>query len=1491
MGGKRPPRHVREALISGEKQPETEKDRNVIKNYLERTSGQPRPRRSAQQVAHDTQHANKRRLKQAEGIAKRQKPEQPSFPSPSSGMSQDGAATEESPASLADAGLARAASFFAALHMPPSSTTAPSMSLADLFASTQRSPKLDVSDGAHAIVTSDIAQVTATEMPTVQAQVTARQDTGLARAVSVFAAVQARSALVEAATSKESAAASVPPGLDGPKVASTTSGKLGKASPTTRAGPGDNAQKVGGISSSASTGRSPATTFQRSGFNAGCAGIEDLSDDGYFPPLDDDPRQADTNAIGISSDSSSTSSDGDDVNGNNDDEEQDWDDQFLDGKIDDDLEGIDDEGQEQDQIAAQAEALAKAKEQQDRRQEAVQERAKRVAQLDDFLEHTIARFHADGESNIFAKPFLQLIERYQQLFMQRPDHAQLRSDGYTAVNRRMLHNGRDLPTLESALAIEPITKESGKHDNWASDELIAHELVSVKLAGLPPGEHLVTEPALIHWFANKETSDDQAEAHYEQCLSDNRIAIESGSKGNYPAADMPMGCLSLHIVYNPSGGHWVSAQFVVNATRTIGKIILRNSLSTRGHSHKRALCDLPKLAQLISQRPALCWQNVVWGPVNIAPCATQANTDDCGFFACDTTRRVMQGVSLYLPKSRQDQLEHGRSLRWEALRDLLLAVDGDDIGGLPARSATNATSAAAAKASSSTAPAAATEAVHSAGSETLTAASKAHKRYKGAIDPVLLGADATGTTGTDAEPFAGTGLPEEASSDDDDAAGGRDTSTVTGRESSWQDVCKLLTGTRSLILDCLNSYELPVPQSIIEEHVFVNWFCNSQTRAASDAAVDKILTGTEDMFCPEDADDNSTTSDIETAEIAWQPTRSFGRLLTLSNVGALVASRGQQHLVAADDLDKDFVLRVPIVRKSGPGRQNSSFDTCRERAEALMIGHHARFSRVRSLPIEAVDVAQAIQAIGMGDRCWYRHVTEPQSSRRPFLEMGEEDPLFVLLTALNEQADQQGTRMDVLFIASGWDSISTSGWTWTSLATTFPMLECRVTLALATKVEPCPTYGREDAAYGLVWEHFEVDYLAQLFDNASDSDVALHLCKQQSVQNAVGEDLNASLRCVDCVEDGVLAESNDWCWSSDSRDPYAIQSLYLHQRFLVFAILIDQLKLDHSVFWREERLGVILKGNNGLARALTGVKRNLMELPKTQDQACESCGSREGPFTRGIWATVALRCEEPDDRCKSLRSHDKRTQRTESQPPCGFHDKRPQRTKRQPRLTGSQPLIWMCPLCPFIALQDVYLQRHFDRTHKGHSLLSVPSRESALADHEDVVFERPECGFQSRRCTMVQVHMVNVHATQGTIVEARPREDGSCGAEKDVIEAERSASTAKAIPAELKIYECLDCPYLSDKRVVMAHHVKRVHKRSFSIGQHKPRDSTLSNHDDLVWERLECGFQGKQCERVVQHLNKMHGGVGTVSEAQRDDRKYIEHKSTSKCLPSRALED
>ena len=172
--------------------------------------------------------------------------------------------------------------------------------------------------------------------------------------------------------------------------------------------------------------------------------------------------------------------------------------------------------------------------------------------------------------------------------------------------------------------------------------------------------------------------------------------------------------------------------------------------------------------------------------------------------------------------------------------------------------------------------------------------------------------------------------------------------------------------------------------------------------------------------------------------------------------------------------------------------------------------------------------------------------------------------------------------------------------------------------------------------------HYDVAYLAQLYEGEAADDGNLHLCRREEVELALSEYHNHSVgndaidlteellgSCLDCNYTGLLSPENEWCFTSPAaqRATKDVRSFYTHAQFLVATRLIDDLKRDYSVFW-ENRSSV--RKYHPLTTILNdGSRRNKIELPNKDQRCCEECGDENAErYVRGLSSDVALRCLE-----------------------------------------------------------------------------------------------------------------------------------------------------------------------------------------------------------------------------------------------------------------------
>jgi hypothetical protein len=785
--------------------------------------------------------------------------------------------------------------------------------------------------------------------------------------------------------------------------------------------------------------------------------------------------------------------------------------------------------------------------------------------------------------NTFAAPLLQLIEHYC---------AHGDQDEPDIFRRTLRHNGRLLPSLRSVLAIEP----RFANDTWASDDLIKFLLDDLLLSGaIPKDQYLITDPVNVHMFANPGTSNEDAARFFNRQIAENDSLHAQDVWGMYLAESMPAGCHSLHFVWNPPNNHWLQSTLVVDKDAGTGRIIVRNSMShgnKYGASSLRAMHDLPYLARIMSQRPGLDWENILWGPVEHEECAEQNNVNDCGFLACDTARRVVLGEDLYLPEDHDDREAFGRQLRWEALSHIIVWIFGEDLGEMPAEG--------------------------QAGPEDFEPAEDNESDEE---DEARRAAAPQGTLG-------GTCGPCEADGKSD--CDGRHPCANCSEGFCWYNdwtaevqpgrnirtlICNRLVagnGSASIaeIVDHLQEH-LDVPEGIDTSHEQLTQRVRtilSCERSSSTFTLEEETPGTP-------------------GNEIYGLSGGFGRSVDSDRLYKLCGSSGNRELVG-DDLDLEISLVIPCTRVSSGHMKNDGPERMRTRATLLLEAHHARFSRTKDLSPK-VDTPDELEAcVDAGTRCWMPHTLEPGTSNISYLDdLRKSGHVFAALKRLHDIALRRQERLTVLILFNGDDGLTTENLTWRQLVELFPWLDIRLTMVSPSKCFSVD-YGRLDGGPEvkdpLIWVHMEARYLAKIYD--ADAGLDFHLCRHQDLAKVKpDEDNMMKINCSHCEsQHGVF--QNDWCWLTEDQechDVEELQSFFCHAIFIHVLEVIKYLKLDHSIF-NDDRRSVA--PGNSLARFLTAIQRNAFQLPHITEQECELCHDDVGPFQRGRSSMVALRC-------------------------------------------------------------------------------------------------------------------------------------------------------------------------------------------------------------------------------------------------------------------------
>jgi hypothetical protein len=1070
---------------------------------------------------------------------------------------------------------------------------------------------------------------------------------------------------------------------------------------------------------------------------------------------------------------------------------------------------------------------AKIKEQKANTATFAQRKADDLVRNLDFLEDTRARLQRDTEDvvNCFAAMLLPLISHYCE-----------NGDGEIAdvTTRSLQHNGVQLPPLESILAIEPKSKRN-KGSSWATGELITYLLDVALASGIPNGHHVETNPASIHTFAVSKVDNDTE--HFERLIADNNLAHAEGRTGYYPAEGMTADCTSLHIVWNPVGNHWLQSTFTIDPVKRTGRMILRNSLwnaaGQPGRSVKRARHDLPYLARLVSQRPDLGWDDIVWGPVEDEDCAKQNNADDCGFLACDTARRVVLGQALHLPETHKDRETFGRRLRWEALTTIFRWIFEFDVG------------------------------------EILEDDDDFYADDKRDGDPAGDSGDHQGDhQGNEGEDSGQTSITTDIRcgpcQDEDSPCDGQSPCASCEEAgcfcwyNDWTAELEAGRNVRTLICDCLleghGSASVHEIADYLEKHMS-DLIDVSRDRESLRERVSTIMGDVRSSSTFILSEDTPDTPGNEVYTLA----SGFGRSLGSDRLQKLCGSTGCVEHVS-DDMDLNVTLVIPTVRHSGAHRKNNVYDRSLDRAKDLMTAHHARFSKAAALPpkVETPDALQ--EMVNAHTRCWAPRVLEPGSSNIPYLHDERNNEFtMAMLERLNEIAEQRHQQLVVLILFNGFDGLTTENSSWKQVVENYSWLDIRLTMVVPSKYSR-HSYGRLDEHIEqLIWVHLSMTYLAKLYDYDADAELEFHLCKHQDIHVTQLDVDPSSNGCQACLSEYGLLGS-EWCWLDGSADPRKVQDFFCHATFIHLLELIKYLKLDCSIFHSEPGF---INPSNSLAAFLTGRHRNNSVLPNLTNVECERCGESPGPFTRGSDSMVSLRCAADSAPAPESERNSEPDQEQEQST-----------SEVQDAQLEAGPSRYRCEICNTAHHTEHGLTGHQNAQHKGP--LKCPDErchdfgfrsERALKDHRRVVHEGKQtsehgctmCEFTASNSTGLAIHTFNAH--EGTYGCTRTAYAGIWS-----FQSERALNrhTTKYHSHE---YKCSLCGQEFLTRQVINVHQRRCHEGSYQCRHPGCEGSfafdtgrALTVHSNRMHRtgKYKCGFKGCQVSFNSRMKNSQH---------------------------------
>ncbi|KAK5680011.1 hypothetical protein LTS10_007959 [Elasticomyces elasticus] len=740
------------------------------------------------------------------------------------------------------------------------------------------------------------------------------------------------------------------------------------------------------------------------------------------------------------------------------------------------------------------------------------------------------------------------------------------------LTARVRFRGRNLPTLSEVLAIAPYWT-----DRWASDDLLKHYLENIQAEGLPADVHLITSPAILHGFLDPQISDKRVADLLKRHLKYNDDARDNGEDGYHPVQETPAGCRRVVTLYNPSA-HWMNVVFRVNDDKTVGNIDIYNSMSRDSLRNpksfvRRSRVELPLLAALISQQPSLGWQNVVWSAPSEVQCAQQMNSDDCGFFALESLRRLLQDEPQVQPQTSAARHELGHQLRYGAISSLYRLLCSDEPPAL-------------ATAGPATVPDDADDGDRC-------------SRCK------LLRMQCT-----HGRPELGEDRPEM----------GPDPMSCSIQ---LDEMVPMPMTIRLVITDYILQSGGHSDAGAITTHV---------RDALPDLVSDMDDNGSSYVQRILDFSPESFVMRLDDAGvIVYCVQLGLGRSVDSTTVRALL-TQGSAVATVPDDIEHSFEIIVPVMRKSGAHKANVTPQEMHDRATALMKAHYARFQGHSVEPTLGSTTAQLLTALSNGEKCWFPHLNEPGTSRKMFLSdprSADEQRTVDRLVAASKWAKDNDQVVSVKFLMVAWDGTTTNNQSWSFLAETFPDLDLHLTAVVPIERVPCPQYGRPDPANDAVWLHYRIPYLAKLYDTVYEDGDALHLCSRRDLESAYFSTSEYVPDCDDCTLGGLLDPVMASCLELDEEEPIspeAICDFYAHAQFLIVLTLVDHWKLDKSILRQYKPDKAAPSNDLAYPLVIQGRRRNLFSLPTLSDRVCEACGKQADDYIRGNFHKVSLLC-------------------------------------------------------------------------------------------------------------------------------------------------------------------------------------------------------------------------------------------------------------------------
>ena len=325
-------------------------------------------------------------------------------------------------------------------------------------------------------------------------------------------------------------------------------------------------------------------------------------------------------------------------------------------------------------------------------------------------EKWVKHIHDPQAVGVFAAPMIELVSHFQMLANEKAaaDNAPYKDRFGGKLEKAVLPlTGAECPLPEDLYAsgyvglklkqVLDILPESSVGNGWAEDVLLdlLVGLINRDLQVQARKAYLVPPKDVSTFMGNSTVDADDIVKSLEDAMTRARNfagldVLEDWEL--YPASRAPADSNLFSFVFYQRDNHWTHVYLEVNEARTVGKIGFHNSMEASPGKTSRYWRDAQKvapcLAELVSMRPALQWQNVNWQTPEELECPKQQNTSDCGFFSVYFARQTALGDPV-TPEVLRTQPGHdmGHEVRWAALDRIFPLIMGRPLGSAFAQNA------------------------------------------------------------------------------------------------------------------------------------------------------------------------------------------------------------------------------------------------------------------------------------------------------------------------------------------------------------------------------------------------------------------------------------------------------------------------------------------------------------------------------------------------------------------------------------------------------------------------------------------------------------------------------------------------------------------------------------------------------------------------------------------------------------------------------------